>query len=332
MIAAILFAVICVLHIMQVAELGASGLRVSRVGLGTAAFGLEHYGIPTPGEDAVDAVKAAVTLRAAADNGINFFDTAPGYGPSEEILGEALVRYPDCILATKIPVPEGVNAMPAAEVSSMVNASIDRSRRALRREVLDVVQIHNATLEILANGPFMDCLERARSDGKVRFLGASVYGAGTALAAIRTGKIQVLQLAASVLDQRMCGQVIPEAEQAGVGVLTRSALLKGALTKRARWLPDSLRPVAEASARVVAGFHTTWDDLPLMALRFCLSLPASQTVLVGIRSETELQACLRAEALGPLSHEMMDIAHSLALNDEQLLNPSFWRLEESDTE
>jgi len=91
---------------MQFVELGASGLRVSRVGVGTAAFGLEHYGIPTPGEEAVNAAKAVATLRAAADSGINFFDTAPGYGPSEEILGEALARYPDCILATKVPVPK----------------------------------------------------------------------------------------------------------------------------------------------------------------------------------------------------------------------------------
>jgi len=303
---------------------------VSRVGVGTAAFGLGHYGIPTPGEEAVDAGKAASTIRAAAEGGINFFDTAPGYGPSEEILGEALAGYPDCILATKIPVPDG--AMSAADVARMVSASLDKSRRALRREVLDVVQIHNATLAVLGSGPLMDSLERARDDGRVQWLGASVYGAGTALAAIRTGKIQVLQLAASILDQRMCGQVLPEAERLGVGVLTRSALLKGALTKRARWLPESLRPVAEASARVVTGLKTSWDELPAIAVRFCLSLRAAQTVLVGVRSAAELQECLKAEAAGPLPPDMLAIAHSLALNDEQLLNPSFWRLEESDTE
>ncbi len=317
---------------MQFVELGASGLRVSRVGVGTAAFGLEHYGIPTPGEEAVNAAKAVATLRAAADSGINFFDTAPGYGPSEEILGEALARYPDCILATKVPVPEGLKSIAAQEVSRMVNASLDKSRRALRREVLDLVQIHNVTLEVLRSDLLMDSLERARDEGKVRWLGASVYGAGTALAAIRTGRIQVLQLAVSVLDQRMCSQVIPEAERRGVGVLTRSALLKGALTKRARWLPESLRPVAEASSRVVAGLKTSWDELPAIAVRFCLSLRAAQTVLVGIRGAAELQECLKAEAVGPLSPDLLNVAHSLALNDEQMLNPSFWRLEESDTE
>lgn len=317
---------------MQFVQLGNSSLKVSRVGLGTAVFGLEHYGIPTPGEDAVDATKAIATLRAAADGGVNFFDTAPGYGPGEEILGEALANYPDCILATKMALPESLGSMPSHDVLKMVNSSLDKSRRALRREVLDVVQIHNATLQSLGRGPFLEALEQAQENGTVRYLGASVYGAGTALAAIRSGRIQVLQLAVSVLDQRMCVQVLPEAERAGVGVLTRSALLKGALTKRARWLPESLRPVAEASARVVAGLNTTWDELPAIAVRFCLSLRAAPTVLVGVRGAEELREALRAEASGPLPVDLLEIARSLALNDEQLLNPSFWRLEEGDTE
>jgi aryl-alcohol dehydrogenase-like predicted oxidoreductase len=292
---------------------------------------LEHYGIPTPGEGGIDASQAIATIRAAADGGINFFDTAPGYGPSERILGEALAQYPDCILATKVPLPEGMESISPAEVARIVNASLESSRRALRRDVLDLVQIHNATTSVLDGGPLMDCLERAREAGKIRCIGASVYGAGTALAAIRGGKIQVLQLAVSVLDQRMCGQVFPEAERAGVGVLTRSALLKGALTKRARWLPESLRPVTEASARVVEGLNTTWDALPSMALRFCFSL-ATQAVLVGVRGDAELKEALKAEAAGPLLPNLLEVAHSLALDDEQLLNPTFWRLEEGDTE
>jgi aryl-alcohol dehydrogenase-like predicted oxidoreductase len=141
-----------------------------------------------------------------------------------------------------------------------------------------------------------------------------------------------LQLALSLLDQRMCSQVLPEAEEAGVGILTRSALLKGALTKRAQWLPESLRPVAEASARAVQGLHTSWDHLPAMALRFCLALPAAQTVLVGVRERAELDDCIAAEGDGPLPADLLRTARTLALDDEHLLNPTYWHLEESDTE
>ncbi len=317
---------------MQYVELGASGLRVSRVGLGTAVFGLEHYGIPTPGEDTVDAKNAIDTIRHAADSGINFFDTAPGYGRSEDLLGQALTSYQDCIIATKVPIPEGIDTIAPSELSRIVDASLDASRRTLRREVLDIVQIHNATIPVLQRGQLVECLERAREAGKLRWIGASVYGPDTALAAIQTGKIQVLQIALSLLDQRMCSEVFPAAEKAGIGILTRSALLKGALTKRAQWLPESLRPVAEASERAVQGLHTSWDALPTMALRFCLALPAAQTVLVGVRERAELDECIAAEAEGPLPSDLLRTARTLALEDEHLLNPTYWRLEESDTE
>lgn len=317
---------------MQYLELGATGLQVSRIGLGTASFGLEHYGIPIPGESFVDSTSAIDTLRSAAAAGINLFDTAPGYGCSEDLLGQALTAYPESIIATKVSVPDGIATMSAKDLERNLRASLDASRRALRRDVLDIVQIHNATSPLLWQGTLLDCLERARQAGVMRFVGASVYGPDTALAAVRTEKIQVLQLAVSLLDQRMCSLVLPEAARRGVGILMRSALLKGALTKRAQFLPESLRAVAEASASVVQRLGTTWEELPTVALRFCLSLAESQTVLVGVRRTAELEECLVAEAAGPLPAETLRTAQALALNDEELVNPSYWRLEESDME
>jgi aryl-alcohol dehydrogenase-like predicted oxidoreductase len=304
---------------------------VSRLGVGTAAFGLAPYGIPTPGEGIVDAGQVTRTIHAAVDGGINFFDTAPGYGCSEDLLGQALTLHKECIVATKIPIPEGIDTIASSELARLVEASLNASLRALRRDVLDIVQIHNATIPVLERGRLVEPLERAREAGKLRRIGASVYGPDAALAAIRTGKIQVLQIALSLLDQRMCGEVFAEAEKAGIGILARSALLKGALTKRARWLPESLRPVAEASERAVRGLGTTWDALPNLALRFCFALPGVHTVLVGVREQAELLECLGAEAEGPLPLDLLKIASTLTLDDEQLLDPSYWHLEESDT-
>ena len=315
---------------MQYLMLGATGLKVSKIGLGTASFGLERYGIPIPGEEPVDTVSAIKILRMAAEAGINLFDTAPGYGRSEDLLGQGLASHKDCIIATKVPIPEGIAHIPYKELERIVNGALDASRRALRRDVLDIVQIHNATIPMLREGKLLDCLEVARAAGKLKWIGASVYGPEAALAAIETGRIQVLQLAVNLLDQRMCGRVLPEATRQGMGILTRSALLKGALTRRALWLPENLRPVAEASASAVKRLETTWQELPAVALRFCLSLPAIQTVLVGVNRESELRDSLAAEAAGALPEEALEAAHSLALNDEQLLNPSYWHLEESD--
>ena len=312
--------------------LGATGLRVSRLGIGTAAFGVKEYGIPTPGEDAVSDAGAIDAIHAAVDSGINFFDTAPAYGHSEKLLGRALLRRWDCVIATKVSLPEDSKTLSFFELSTKLNASLDASLRALRRDVLDIVQIHNATIPMLRQGDMVGCLERAREAGKLKWIGASVYGPDTALAAVRTGKIHVLQVALSLLDQRMCQQVLPEAEAAGIGVLTRSALLKGALTKRAQWLPESLEFVTRASGHAVQRLGTTWDGLPEMALRFCLTAPAAHTVLVGVRNREDLRGCLAAQDAGPLNPLLLETAQTLGLDSEMLLNPSYWDLEENNRE
>src|SRR4029077_1986274 len=141
---------------MDYTQLGATELRVSRLGVGTAAFGLDRYGITVPGESRVDPADAIANIHRAVEGGVNFFDTAPAYGRSEELLGEALADHKDCLVATKVPIPENIldnkldnkDEISQSELMQRVNKSLDESRRRLRREVLDVVQIHNATVRV----------------------------------------------------------------------------------------------------------------------------------------------------------------------------------------
>src|SRR3981081_8953 len=215
-----------------------------------------------------------------------------------------------------------------SELTQRVNKSLDESLRRLRREVLDVVQIHNATVRILQEGNMVACLERAREAGKLRYIGACVSGEEAALAAIRTGKIQILQVALSLLDQRMCEKVIPEARTGGLGVLTRSALLKGALTKRAQWLPPGLRGLARASERAVRELGVHWKSLPSMALRFCLSMEGVHCVLAGVRHSAEVDDCLAACAAGPIAPGLLTKAHGFGLRGDLFLHPSTWGVRE----
>jgi len=316
---------------MDYIALGATDLRVSRLGVGTAAFGLDSYGILTPGEGNVDRAVAIANIHRAIEGGVNFFDTAPAYGCSEEILGRALADHKDCLVATKVPIPANLGEISRSELTHRVNETLDESLRRLGREVLDVVQIHNATVEVLQQSNLVSCLERAREAGKLRYIGASVYVEEAALAAIATGKIQVLQVALSLLDQRMRDMVIPKATAAGVGVLTRSALLKGTLTKRAQWLPPSLRALSQASERAVRELGTSWESLPGMALRFCLSVDGVHCVLSGVRNSAEVEDCLEACAAGRIAPVLLAKAYGLRLRDERLLNPSLWDLEKIDT-
>jgi 1-deoxyxylulose-5-phosphate synthase len=301
-------------------ELGRTGLKVSAIALGTVSLGLE-YGIKAPGQfGRPDELSAVRLLRLAADRGVTLIDTAPTYGTSERLVGCALAANKRTIIATKVtPPPDGV------DVRAAVDASLAASRLAIGRETLDIVQIHNATVETIAKGDMADALVRAKRIGQIRFLGASVYGEAAAMAAIACGQFDVLQIAFNVLDQRMAANVLPAADAAGIGVLVRSALLKGALTAKAQWLPaplDRLRTGAEQARDLLA--EGAWDGLPKAATRFCLSFPVVASVLVGARTAGELDIAIQAETEGPLADSQLLGAARLGLDDEQLLNPAHW--------
>jgi aryl-alcohol dehydrogenase-like predicted oxidoreductase len=303
--------------------LGRTGLNVSALSLGTVSLGVD-YGIEAPGEfGRPNDAEAIGLLRAAVDSGITLIDTAPAYGESERLVGLAVGADSRVVVATK------VNATAAAsDVSGIVFASIESSLRTLKRDVIDIVQIHNATAALIAEGAVTDALLDAQRRGLVRAIGASVYGEEAALAVIRSGHYAVLQVAFSALDQRMGPIVLPAAEAAGVGVIARSAFLKGALTPKAQWLPASLAPLREAAARacdVLAG--GVWDRLPESAMRFCLSAPRVASVLTGARTIAELEAAVAAEAAGPLDPPALSGAGRLALTDERLLDPSTWPIQ-----
>ncbi|HKB10177.1 MAG TPA: aldo/keto reductase [Vicinamibacterales bacterium] len=312
---------------MQYRRLGHTGVTVSALSLGTVSLGVD-YGIAAPGEFGRPSEAEAIALiHAALDAGITLIDTAPAYGESERIVGAAAGSDPRAIVATKVaPYPTGASSAGSAAGPAII-ASLESSRRALRRDVLDIVQIHNATPETIADRAVTDALLEAKRRGFVRVLGASVYGETAALAVIASGDYGVLQIAMNALDQRMRARVLPAAAAAGVGVIARSAFLKGALTAKAQWLPDALVDVRQAAARardLLAG--GSWDALPEATMRFCLSVPDVSSVLTGARTRAELDAAIAAEAAGPIDADTLAASSRLAVDDDELIDPSRWPL------
>ncbi len=300
-------------------------MRVSSIALGTVSLGMS-YGIEVPGRlnqpTRADAIRL---LQQAADAGINLFDTAPAYGESEGLIGEAIGHRHDCYFATKVTIPHdnGI-VLTGRSFELAINTSLEASLKALRRDMLDIVQIHNATADILNQGEITEILLNARKSGKIHFLGASVYGEEAAQAVIKSGSFDILQVAYNLLDQRMAARVFSAANQANIGVICRSALLKGALTGRARWLPEELTALRQHATRAMNSMAGSWQRLPQIALRFCLSSPYIDTVLVGVTGEQELSSALEAATAGPLAHDELELAASLALTDEHLINPTYW--------
>ncbi len=301
---------------MRYRKLGKTGFSVSLLALGTVELGLP-YGFYRPGESGIpDPGESIAMLLAAFEKGVNFLDTAPAYGESETILGQALQEWgqPGIRLATKIGMGKS---------REEIRASLRESRRRLQCEVLDLVQLHNPTAEELRIGCELELLQAEKEEGGIRAIGASVYGLEAARAALCRPQVEVLQVALNLLDQQMASGILPRATRCGVGILVRSALLKGILSDRRHCLPPQLSALADAAGRAEKWARRRNLDLPAAAIRFCLTAAGDSVVLLGIRSRQELDAALRA-AEEDLPPEALEEAGSFHIPDSSLTDPRTW--------
>ena len=306
-------------------RLGRTKLDVSVLSMGTVSLGMD-YGIRTPEKIGHPSESESIQLlRAAADCGINFYDTAPVYGLSETVLGKALLGQTACYIATKLSLSLLEDTDQAVRRSEQnIIDSINNSLKYLQRDVLDLIQVHNATVAIFEDSVTLRALERMKHQGLVNYIGASIYDEKDALAAIDSGIVDVLQIPFSILDQRLAANVLPAAESANVGIIARSVLLQGVLSPKARYLPDHLISLKEAASRIRTEYDISWEELSQFAIRFCLSISGIHSVLLGIENMSELNIAMAAVKASTLPSADMSTASDFQISDSSLLNPSNW--------
>lgn len=304
--------------------LGNTGLQVSRLGLGTVELGLPYgIGKASPPDDAA----CVRLLKHAYERGITYLDTAAAYGRSEEIIGMAFPA--GCarpVIATKVTLRDADGTpWPAASMAREIQASIDRSRRLLHTDVLDLVQIHNAEALIAGDQALREAMDAQMQAGNVRNWGASTYGEEAALAVVASGPpMRTLQIAYSVLDRTLETSVMPACRQAGTGLILRSVFLQGVLSDRRHTLPVGLAPlrrVADAAASIAAQLDV---PLPVLALRFALFESSAQVALVGTADIVELDTNIDAMLAGPLPRDAVDALRGIDIEDPALLSPANW--------
>lgn len=295
------------------------------MGLGTAALAVP-YGPPGAELAPPEASAARRTLLSALGRGVRFFDTAPAYGEAETLLGATLGDREDCTVATKLAIPPGGwEALTPGQTRLHVRASARASLRALRRERLDVLQIHNASRSLIARGVLVAALAELRAEGLVARIGASVYGEADALAVIAEPLLDEVQIAYSALDRRPERLVLPAARIAQTAVVARSLLLHGVLTPAARDLRGPLAPLSGAADALRRAFGVSWEGLPGAAVAFVASRPGITHALLGPREEAELIALLdEAERLEEEAASWRPAAPALP---DWLLDPSRWPAE-----
>ena len=308
---------------MNYRRLGRTGLEVSEIGLGTVELGLD-YGVPVAGEHLrPPEEQAARLLNRALDLGVTFIDTARAYGASEEVIGRALkARRNEYVLATKLAAirEEGQSDKVLAE---QVKASIAESLRMLQTEVIDLLQLHHAPVDVVERGRVLAAAREAQRAGQVRFIGASTYGEEAPAAVLAAGGYDTLQVAYNLAD-RTLEALLPRARQQGVGIIVRSVLLRGVLTHRYTYLPNQLADLKSAIARLNSLVGAEAGSLPEMACRFVLANPAVATALVGTARIEELEAALAFADKGSLPPALVSAIREINVSDRSQLIPSNW--------
>jgi len=310
---------------MEYRRLGASGLKVSEVGLGCNNFGMR-----------IDQAGTNAVVAAALDNGINFFDTADVYGAlqSEVMLGEALKgKRHDVVLATKFASPTGAGPDDRGGSRRYVMRAVEASLKRLGTDYIDLYQMHRPDPDTPIEET-LGALDDLVTQGKIRYIGNSNFTGWQIADAdwiARDGHINRFVSAQnnySLLERKVEFEVNPACERFGLGMLPFFPLASGLLTGkyvRGEAPPEGTR-LAAWGPRGAAALNdknfdrleklSSWADgrgktLLDLAFAWLLGHPVVSSVIAGATRPEQVAANAAAGAW-KLTHEEVEEVTKLA--------------------
>jgi aryl-alcohol dehydrogenase-like predicted oxidoreductase len=280
---------------------GRTGLSVSILG-----FGAMDLAGPPVGSEISDAESDRL-LNTVLDSGINFIDTAPCYGISEDRLGRVLAKRRDeIVLASKCGcVPGQTLGSAHKHDAGNIRAGVEQSLKRMRTDHLDVVQIHMSLDRKAweAEGAVEELL-RLKEEGKIRFIGVSGI-LPNLVEQIDSGVFDVFQIPYSAL-QREHETIIDKASDGGAGIIIRGAVARGTpenwdktyymLSKDQltdRWSSAGLDEILQGESRIE------------FMIRFAISHPGLDTTIIGTTNIAHLQNNIAAAQRGPYPAELI---------------------------
>jgi aryl-alcohol dehydrogenase-like predicted oxidoreductase len=289
---------------MRKRTLGATGLEVSELALGTWGLSGEGYG-------AVEEAEQDAVIDRAIALGVTLFETSDSYagGEMERRIGfrARIGRTPPPILvATKIGTD--TNASPARKRFDAVwlKEAAERSRERLKRERIDILLLHNPSVATLARGELKDTLASICESGLARTWGVSVGTAEVASEAVSIGA-PVIELPYNTFHRREMVRIAADVKEKNIGILGRSVLSYGLLCgewptghtfaygdhRKERWTQAELkRRIVQLNALRPSVLQEV-TSLRAVALRYVLSDALVSSVVLGPRKAAQLDQLLR---------------------------------------
>lgn len=289
---------------MKFRKLGKTNLLVSEIGFGAWAISERGYG-PTDDRESIRA------LHRALDLGINFIDTADIYGDghSEELIGRVLKERGDkeTVIATKFGWDfYGDGGVKSSLKRSYILFALEKSLRRLGRDWIDVYQIHNSKPAHIERDRVYETLDELKKQGKIRFYGVSAFYIEDGISAIKTGKLDTIQVIYNILDQEAEERLFPIALENDIGIIAREPLASGLLTGKynenskfpktdhrhgwsKKFLEDGARKVGKLKFLEKGG-----QTFVQAALRFSLSHKAVSVVIPGAKTVKQVEENISA--------------------------------------
>lgn len=284
---------------------GKLGWRISEIGFGAWAIGGDMWG---PQLD-TESIKA---LHRAIDNGVNFIDTAQGYGKghSEELIGKVLKeRNEEIYVATKVPPQEGTVWPPPEDQDVLISyppgritQRCEESLKRLKRDCIDLYQFHTWSTAFNTRTEWFEEMSKLKGQGKIRAIGVSVPDTtpDNVIGALALDKVDAVQVIFNIFEQYPQWNLFPVCQKLGIGVIVRVPFDEGALTgkytlqtkfpegdvRNYYFRGHNLRVVVQRVEEINEFLNKRHPEMTMAeyALRFTLSHPAVHTVIPGIRN------------------------------------------------
>lgn len=312
---------------MDQRTLGRTGRQVSVVGLGTWQLGADW------GE--VSESDALAVLEASTEAGVTFLDTADVYGDgrSEQVIARFLRAHGGDGITVATKMGRRAAQVPESYTPAAFRTWVDRSRRNLETDTLDLVQLHCPPSAVIDDDAVHDALDALVQDGSVAAYGVSVETVDQALSAIARPHVATVQIILNAFRLKPLERVLPAAREAGVGIIARvplaSGLLSGRYDRTTTFAPDDHRhynrdgsafDVGETFSGVdfetgVRAAHEFADlvrghGLELTpaqaALAWVCQQPGVSTVIPGARNPDQARANAAAGSVAPLPDAFLD--------------------------
>ncbi len=263
---------------------GATGLRVSALGLGAGQLG----------HDALSEPDAAALLAGALDAGVTLIDTAPSYGLSEQRIGRHLgARRDQAVLSTKLGY--GVDGV-EDWTGPCITGGVEQALRILRTDRIDIAHLHSCPRAVLERGEVIDALDRAKAAGKLRAIAYSGENADLDYA-LACGRFDGLMASLNPFEQRTADHVLPAL--GGAGFIAKRPVANHPWRFVDRPVGDYCEPYWERlqAMGLAPPAGMAWGEF---ALRFTLSIAGVASAIVGTGRLAHLLENVTWAEKGPL--------------------------------